>query len=143
MSFDENKPYFYRGKTILFIPSLAHVFYTDEGFSLEKTWTQFKYQKNLKNAYKIVCFDESTKDDLNERFNIVEEKITVLKPFFVISDLVEPSSIVTFDVKAKHNMSMDYCIYNAGYGVDKNLERLVEVFARLREAGKDLALFVF
>ena len=143
LSFDENKPYFYKWKTILFIPSLAHVFYTDEGFSFAKSWEQFTYQKNLKSAHKIVCFDEATKDDLNERFNIIEDTITVMRPFFVLDDMIEPSDIVQIDIKARHNLSMDYCIYNAWYWVDKNLERLVEVFARLKEAGKDLALFVF
>lgn len=143
LAFDENKPFFYKGKTIQFIPSLAHIFYADDTrASLKKSWENYTYNKNLKIAHKIVCFDESTKDDLNERFNIKEEKIVVLKPFFVLDDLLQPSDIVKIDIKSRHNLGMDYLIYNAGYGVDKNLERLIEVLSRLREVGRDVALFV-
>jgi glycosyltransferase involved in cell wall biosynthesis len=118
------------------------VFYADEKFSFSKTWEHYTYQKKLKNAFKIICFDEATKDDLNERFNILEEKIEVIPPFFVFDDLVKTDDPMPLDVKARHNLSMDYMIYNAGYGVDKNLERLLEVFVRMREIDKNYALFV-
>lgn len=143
LSFDENKPYFYKWKTIQFIPSLAHVFYADDTrASLKKSWETYTYHKNLKNAYKIVCFDESTKDDLNERFNINEDSITVVKPFFVFDTLLKTPELIELDIKSRHNLGMDYLIYNAGYGIDKNLERLIEVIARMKESGKDIALFV-
>jgi len=39
---------------------------------------------SLVKAQKIIVFDEETREELNERFNISEEKIEVLPAFFSI-----------------------------------------------------------
>lgn len=143
ISFDHFKPSFYRGETLQIVESLAHVFYSDDfKSSLKKTWYMYTYQKNFKNAKKIICFEESTKDDINERFNIEEEKIAVISPYFVFNWLKKASEVVKIDIKSKHNLGMDYLVYDSGYGVDKNLERLIDVMGRIRESWNDIALFI-
>jgi hypothetical protein len=77
--FNEYKLLSYKEKYILVIPSLQKLFFGPYKNSLSKHYYLKLLSTNLKNAIKIICFDKQTLSDLNERFNIEEEKIEIVK----------------------------------------------------------------
>jgi hypothetical protein len=58
-------------------------------------------EKNLKNSKKILCLDENTKDELIERFNTTEEKITLLDGFFIENDFISDDKDISLDIRSK------------------------------------------
>jgi hypothetical protein len=58
-------------------------------------------EKNLKNSKKILCLDENTKDELIERFNTIEEKITLLDGFFIKNDFNSDDKDISVDIRSK------------------------------------------
>jgi glycosyltransferase involved in cell wall biosynthesis len=139
--FGENIPSNYKGRYIFFLPSLEDMFYNYD----KKLFKKYLYQKMLKSslnfAEKIFVFDEDTKDELNERFNISEERIEIIPPFFSFEEKKE--DILSLDIKSKYWIKSDYLIYDGGAGSYKNIERIFEVFSTLVKEGKDISLVLF
>jgi hypothetical protein len=57
----------------------------------------------LKNAKKVLCFENHTKHELNEKLNIPEEKIEILYPFFMLNKI--PSAKVLTNIKTKFSIT--------------------------------------
>jgi len=67
---------------------------------------------SLKSCKKVICFEQNTQLELNERLNIKEEMIEILEPFFLTDYRYEIAETVKIDVKAKYNLKSDYFIYD-------------------------------
>lgn len=137
ISFDETFPVLYHGKVIQVIPTLENILYPDvENTKLFKKYSYlFTIKKNLKHAEKIVCFSENSKRELNEKLNISEEKIMVLKPFFPSS----PENTTKIDIKTNLWITWDYFIYDYNYYTNNNLKRVLE---SIKELSKTREIFL-
>lgn len=128
ITFNDTFPIFYNKKFIQIITSLEKLLYPtiENSQSLKKHSYQNILKANLKKAEKIICFDEKTKKDINEKLNIEESKIELLSPFFYKCD--EPVSQI--DIKLKYSLNWDYLIYDSETGTSKNIKRLLESISK-------------
>jgi hypothetical protein len=80
--FNHFKPLNYKWDYYTIISGLKDIFYQTFKSYPEKYIYLFLLEKNLKNSKKILCLDENTKDELIERFDFTENKISILPGFF-------------------------------------------------------------
>ena len=140
--FHYSKPLLYKKEYFTFVPSLKDIYYQDFNNHIEKYKYLFLLEQNLKNAKKVVCFDQNTKDELIERINLNEKNIFLLKAFFNNHKLEIWEEELALDINAKFSISDKYLIYSWGDWIEKNLERLLNVFHRLNKDNIDLDLVV-
>lgn len=140
--FNEYKPLSYKEDYVIVIPSLQRLFFGPYKNSLSKHYYLKLLNTNLKNAKKIICFDKQTCSDLNERFNIEEEKIEEIKWFFPFwkIDIKEDNNYV--DVKSKHNIKGDYIIYDSLESSIKNLDKVLYAIKKMKEEKNMLNLVI-
>ncbi len=139
ISFEETFPIFYKNRLIQIINSLEQVLYPN--IHNAKLFSKYSYlfrkKRNLKHAKKIICYHEKTKKEINEKLNIPENKIEVLKPFFYNS--LPSNSLI--NIKNKHSISWDYLVYNSWVWNSKNIKRLLECLKEINKTTK-LSLIV-
>lgn len=141
--FTHYKPIFYSGQYITILWSLKEFFYTDFSSSMEKYKYFFLAEKNLKKSYKIVCLDKNTQDEIIERFNISEEKIDIIDGFFPKNPDYDYEVDITdlkINLKTKYFIENDFFIYSWWDAIEKNYEKLVEVFERLAKEWENIDL---
>lgn len=139
--FNEFKPITYKWKYIIVIPSLHNVLFWRFKSSLSKYFYLSLLWANLKYAAKIICFDKQTLNHLNERFNIKEEKINIIKGFFPIRSIT-CSVKLNLDIKTKHSLTNNYIIYDSNEASVKNLERVFYAIKKMKNEWIKLSLFV-
>lgn len=137
--FDFYKPLFYKNDYYLFIPSLKEVYYQNFKNHFKKYKFLLSINKAISYSKKIICFDQNTKNELIERFNVEEEKINIIKWFFPNLDKINKESI-KIDIKTKNNIKNDYLIYYFWDWIEKNLERLVRVIKSINDEWTNLDL---
>lgn len=141
--FNEYIPLNFKWDYFFFLPDLEDFFYTFD----KKIFKRFLYQKmlhhSLVKAQKIIVFDEETREELNERFNISEEKIELLPAFFSIWHYETEKELVPIDIRAKYGIKNNFILYDGGAGVYKNLDRTMEVFASLLKEWHDISFLIF
>lgn len=138
--FDHHKPLLYSWEYYTILSGLKDIFYQNFSDYFHKYKYLFLLEKNLKNSKKILCLDENTKDELIERFNIKEEQIKILDGFFIKNIFQSTDKDTSIDIKSKFQIWEKYLIYSWGDGIEKNLDRLIQVFHRLHKENFDLDL---
>lgn len=138
--FDYNKPLYYNWEYYTILSWLKDIFYQNFSNYFHKYKYLYLLEKNLKKSKKILCFDENTKDELIERFNINQEKINLLDGFFLENTFHSEDKDISLDIKTKFQIWEKYFIYSWGDGIEKNLDRLIHVFHRLHKENFDLGL---
>lgn len=139
--FDETRPIFYKKNAIQVISSLERLLYPDLKYT--KFFKKYSFlhaiKSNIKSANKIICFDEKTKKDINEKLNTPEEKINIVNWFFWKNK--NPTSKV--DVKTKHQIIWDYVIYDNFVWVNKNIKRFLESIKEINKEQKLSVIFIW
>ncbi len=139
--FNEYKPLWYRENYILVIPTLQRLFFGPYKNSLSKHYYLKLLSSNLKNAKKIICFDKQTLSDLNERFNIEEEKIETIRWFFPIKNW-DIKDVTNLNVKSKYTINWDYIIYDSLESSIKNLDKVLHAIKKMKNEKKILNLLI-
>ena len=139
--FDYRVPLFYKEDFIVVIPSLKESFFMGKEF-LQREVYGYYMKKTIARAKKIICFEKYTAGELNERLNVNEGKIQVMPPFFDINKTEMDPMSVQIDIKAKYNLHNDYLIYDGWNGANKNIEKLIKTFKRLKKSGENIHLFM-
>jgi hypothetical protein len=80
---------------------LKDIFYQDFQSYLEKYKYLYLLEKNLKSSKQILCFDENTKDELIERFNIAESHVSILQSFFIQNGFISEDKDIALDIRSK------------------------------------------
>lgn len=138
--FDHHKPLMYKWEYYTILSGLKDIFYQNFSNYFYKYKYLYLLEKNLKNSNRILCLDENTKDELIERFNTTEEKITVLDGFFIQNDFYSDDKDINLDIRSKFQIWEKYLIYSGWDGIEKNLDRLIQVFHRLHKENSSLDL---
>ena len=86
----------------------------------------------LKQASKIIAVSKNTKIDLIEILKIPSEKVEVVYEGIEEGFKVQPREKVE-KVKRKYKIAGEYIFYLGGFGVHKNVLKLVEAFKNLEE----------
>lgn len=133
ITFNDNFPILYKKKFIQVITSLENLLYPNHENST--TFKKHGYtnilKNNLKRAEKILCFDDKTKKDINEKLNIDEDKIDIIPAFFSKIEEKKAEIELKIDIKQKHSLNNPYFIYDSGTWTNKNLKRLFEAIAKV------------
>ncbi len=140
--FTHKKPLFYKWNFVLFVPELKELHYQSKRNFLEKFIDDIFLEKALEKARKVICFEQQTKIELNEKLNISENKVEILHPFFTLKKkkLEEWQNIV--DVKIKNNIKWEFFVYSCWNWNNKNLDRIIDVFAKLKKQKVEINLVV-
>jgi hypothetical protein len=99
--FDHHKPLMYKGEYYTILSGLKDIFYQDFQSYLAKYKYLYLLEKNLKNSKQILCFDENTKDELIERFNITESHVSILQSFFIQNGFISEDKDIALDIRSK------------------------------------------
>lgn len=139
--FDHKVPLFYKEDFIVVIPSLKESFFMGKDFLAREIYNHYM-KKTISRAKKIICFEKYTAWELNERLNVNETKIQIMKPFFHIKPKKPFSEGVNIDIKSKYNLQNDYLIYDGWSGANKNIENLLKTFSKLKWPWSHIHLFI-
>lgn len=131
--FNHYKPILYKDTYYTFISSLKDLYYDNFKSTLQKNWHNFLFEKNIHFSEKLICFDENTKQELIERCNIKENLIYTLHGFFPNTNSIASEDIIDIDMGSKYQLSEKYLIYPGDDGIEKNLDKLLEVFFEIRK----------
>ncbi len=131
--FNHYKPLFYKGSYFTLLFSLKDVYYSNFISYFEKYSFLYLLEKNLQKSDKVICFDSNTTNELIEKFNISENKIEIIPWFFPHSEKVENFSEIKIDILTKYSIVNKFFIYPGWNWVEKNYEKLIYVFERLKK----------
>ena len=134
---------FYRGASLLFLASLKEIFYTSEKSPFKRNLNLYFYKYALKHAKNIICFDRESKTEINARFDIREEKIYHISPSFETRKYpMHRPDLAKIAVNSRHALEWDYLIYDAGGGITRNIDRLIECIWDLNKKGHNISLLI-
>ena len=138
--FNEEKPLRYKWDYIVFVKDLKEIHYEWEKSWFKKFFEWLFLNTSLENAKKIICFENHTRNELNEKFNITKTKLEIIYPFFTPENIQNIATIG--DIKTKYSIKWDYFIYSGWNGNNKNLSKLVEVFKKIRLRKQNISLVI-
>jgi glycosyltransferase involved in cell wall biosynthesis len=138
--FNHYKPVLYKWEYYTFIPSLKDIYYNNFSNYFYKYLYLFLLEKNLKNSSKVICFDKNTSDELIEKFNINEEKINLINWFFPNKEKLTNIEDLKINIRAKYDIKNNYYIYSWWEWLEKNYEKLVHVFKKLKDEWTNIDL---
>ncbi len=131
--FNHFKPIYYVWNYFTLIPSLKDIYYSNFSNFFKKYSYLYLLEKNLKKSKKIICFDNNTIEELIEKFNIEEKKINIIQWFFPNLHDHEKVAHLKINIKTKYDIKNEFFIYSWWEWVEKNYEKLVYVFNKLKK----------
>ena len=142
--FTYNKPLNFKENYISFIPELSNFHFQSKENIFKKYLNNLIFNNTCKNAKQIICFDKKTRSEINDKLNISEDKISILRPFFGKTDLSINEEIknLTLNLETKYNIKWDYYIYNSGIWTEKNLNKILDVFKKIKDNNIKLNLII-
>lgn len=143
--FNQFKPIFYKKNYIILIWNLKDLYYSNFKNHFEKYKFLYFTEKNIKNATKVICLDKLTKNELIERFDVNENKISIIDWFFPFKEIKrkfieDEEKNLPINIKTKYNIKNDYFIFSAWDSIEKNYEKLIKVLKRLKKDGINIDL---
>jgi glycosyltransferase involved in cell wall biosynthesis len=138
--FNEKKPLLYKWKYLLFIKDLKELHYKKQKSNIVEKIENLFLNTSLKDANRVICFDNQTLNELNEKLNISENKLEILYPFF-LKDNVSENEIIT-NIKTKFSIKWEYFVYSWWNWNNKNLSKLIEVISKLNKRKQDINLII-
>jgi glycosyltransferase involved in cell wall biosynthesis len=128
-------PPFVKTKTVLAIHDLAHEHYPEFFHPIEAFRMKTLVRWSAKRASHIMTISDFSAADIAQRFDLPREKITVAhlaaSPDFHPRDKGQSQEHLT----RKYGLTFPFILYVGRIQARKNLVRLVEAYARLREQG--------
>jgi glycosyltransferase involved in cell wall biosynthesis len=140
--FNHCKPIFYKWYYIILISTLKDIYYNNFSNYFHKYIFLYLLEKNLKKANKIICFDKNTNNELIEKFNIKEQKINLINWFFPNKNLLTSIENLKINIRIKYDLKNNYFIYSWWEWVEKNYEKLINVFYKLKKEWVNIDLVI-
>jgi len=132
-----NVPYFYYRPYTVTIHDLTISLFPGKGNKIWKFFQKIAYDIIIKNATvkakKVLTISENTKKDLIEQLHVPKEKIEVI--YNGVSDeftLIEDPKIFQKTL-SKYKIKKEFLLYTGVWRYHKNLPRLIEAFAILKQ----------
>lgn len=140
--FNYKKPLNFSKKYIIFIPDLT-IFHFPKNLNIfKKHINNFLFNKAVENSTKIICLNKKTSEELNDKLNIDERKINIIPGFFKKHDIDSKKENISINLKTKYNILWEYIIYNSWVWTEKNLDRILKVFKKIKENNIDISLLI-
>lgn len=138
--FNHFKPIFYVWNYITLLHWLKDIYYSNFSNYFEKYSFIYLLEKNLKKSRDIICFDENTKDELVEKYNIEEARTCFLPWFFPYSEKLNNEKHLNINIRTKHDIKNKYLLYSWWEWVEKNYDKLILAFQKLRNSWEEIDL---
>jgi len=137
-----NAPLLYNGKTVVTIHDLILEFFP--GKKMTSPLYRLGYRATIKRAVNhashIFTVSEHTAKDLQEIMHTPREKITVTYNGLGAEFAPIQDENLAKKVRAEYKLDRPFLLYTGVWRTHKNLVRLVEAFAKVREMGDDVLL---
>lgn len=135
-------PLLFKWKNIFILESLKNLIYPDnlDTNIIKKYINIFLFKRTLKKANLILTLDSNTKLNINESYNIKEEKISLLQAFFDINNENNINKII--DIKLKYNLKNNYIIYEWWTWSNKNIPRLLDTIIKINKKSPIIDLII-
>jgi hypothetical protein len=140
--FDHKIPVNIKKDYILFIPKLTELHFPVKQSFLKNTYNNYLFKESCKNAKEIICFNRKVSEEINDKLNISEENINILPAFFSKYNKKEKLENIPVNIKLKYNVSDNFLIYDSGIWIEKNLEKLIDVFIKIKNSNLDISLVI-
>jgi glycosyltransferase involved in cell wall biosynthesis len=141
--FSPRNAFFYQWSSLLILSTLKEVFYTTEKSPIRRNINLYFYKYALKKAKNIICFDTESSTELNARFDIKEELIHIVPPSFLIQKKgLDRPDLAKIAVNSRHALEWDFLIYDAGGGITRNVDRLIECIGDLNKKWHNISLLL-
>lgn len=139
---DYATPVLYKGKKIATIHDMAMHTMKDK-YTKGQVLTKTTLLKNtIKNADKLICISEFTKNELLKYYpNVDESKIEVVYNGFEYNEIKLTEKTIDTTLN-KFNITKPYLLFVGTLSPHKNLERLIEAFKKVRNEGYDYQLVI-
>ena len=138
--FNHYKPVFYVWNYITVLPGLKDIYYSNFSNYFKKYSYIYLLEKNLKKSKFIIYFDNNTKEELIEKYNIEEKRTKFLPWFFPYAEKLNNTENLNLNIRAKYNIKNKYLIYSWWEWVEKNYDKLVKAFKKLKDEWTEIDL---
>jgi len=128
-------PPFLKCKTVTTIPDIAFEHYPQFFSPYQRAWSKALIRRSAKKADHIVTVSEYSKKDLIETYGIRAEKVTVTYEGAGKECVPLDREKAKNEIARKYRIDGDFILYLGRLQARKNLMRLVNAYARVREAG--------
>lgn len=129
---DDTVPQVYRGRSVVTIHDMA---YMRTPQSLKPEWVEFKQKHTKRSAHRadmIITVSEFSRKDICTYLKVPKEKVAVIyHGISPVYRVIEDTDAVT-KVLRRHGIERPYILFVGTFQPNKNLERLIEVFATLQ-----------
>lgn len=132
-----------KGKKLTIVHDMAHLACRNTVRFKNRMWLDMTLKRSCKRADMIITVSEFSKSEIIKYLGIPEEKIRVMYPG-VDLDLfkTEYSKDQIEDAKKKYNIQGEYFLYLGTIEPRKNIQRIIEAYACLREERRDVPKLV-
>ncbi len=130
--FDSHLPHGYKWEYILLLEWLKEVFFPKSQWLHRKLEIR-KLKRAIEGSKTVITLDGQTALELNERLNVVEDKISKIHWFFP-EYTHALSSPIDIDVKLQHSLRWEYLIYDSWNELHNNFERILKTLQKLKES---------
>jgi hypothetical protein len=99
---------------ILFVPELISLHFSKKENYIKNFFNKYLFLHSCRNAKKIICFTKTIKEEINDKLNIYENKINIIRPFFSkYDDKEDENDVIKINFRTKYNISGDFIIYDS------------------------------
>ncbi len=140
--FDWRVPINIKKKYIVFIPDLAELHFLPKLSFIQKAIKNYIFTSSCKKAKNIVCFNDILSEEINDKLNIREDKIKVIKAFFKKYEQIDKDEEININIKTRYGIEWEYLIYDWWNSLEKWLDKLIDVFEKIREQKLDISLLI-
>jgi glycosyltransferase involved in cell wall biosynthesis len=122
-------------RTAVAIHDLAHEHYPEHGYFRETLAMQKLVRSTARRADRIITVSRFSADDISRTYGVPPEKIAVTYP--AVSERFQPGDkdSARLHLARKYGLNAAFLLYVGRIQARKNLVRLVEAYARLRQRG--------
>ena len=139
---DYATPALYKGKKIATIHDMAMHTMKDKDTKGQVLTKTTLLKNTIKNADKLICISEFTKNELLKYYpNVDESKIEVVYNGFEYNEIDLTQQTIDSTLN-KFNITKDYLLFVGTLSPHKNIERIIEAFNKVRNEGYDYQLVI-
>ncbi|MBI4300690.1 MAG: glycosyltransferase family 4 protein, partial [Chloroflexi bacterium] len=122
-------------RSVVTVHDLGYLYYPKAHTAWDRKYLRYSTAYNARAASRIIADSEATKSDIVKQLNVVSDRVAVIYPG-VGEEFFQPvSSQRMAQVAERYALSGSYIVYVGTLQPRKNLRRLVEAYAKLRERG--------
>jgi glycosyltransferase involved in cell wall biosynthesis len=135
-------PLIHPPSSVVTVHDLGYLYYPQAHPPFQRWYLDCSTRYHCRVAAHIIADCQVTKDDLIRHYRAVPERITVIYAAYDAERYRPADSTARTSARARYGLEGPYLLYVGTLQPRKNLSRLLEAFARLRETREELTLVI-